>query len=140
MPGRSAGLAHALASIGRHMTAARSRTHGRARQTPACRWPHATGASSPTDGFPRRGKAHRSANSDTRRARPRCTPPTGSIASRACVGARGAPPPKSRNRFLTEPITEEGMVSYVLLVALRELEERGLCIPLDWRLRRGFDA
>ena len=47
-----------------------------------------------------------------------------------------------RNRFLTEPITEEGKVSYVLalLVAKRELEERGLCIPLDWRLRRGFDA
>jgi hypothetical protein len=47
-----------------------------------------------------------------------------------------------RSRFLAEPITEEGRVDYVLcvLIAKRELEERGLCIPLDWHLRRGFDA
>jgi hypothetical protein len=47
-----------------------------------------------------------------------------------------------RNRFLAEPISEEGMLNYVLrvLIAKRELEERGLSIPLDWHLRRGFDA
>src|SRR3982074_2208790 len=44
---------------------------------------HATGASSATGGLARRGAARRTANSDTRRVRPRCTPPTGSTASRA---------------------------------------------------------
>jgi hypothetical protein len=36
-------------------------------------------------------------------------------------GARGASPPKSRNRFLTEPIAEEGKVSYVLTLLVAKL-------------------
>ncbi|MGJ4969689.1 hypothetical protein [Bradyrhizobium sp. HKCCYLR1023] len=47
-----------------------------------------------------------------------------------------------RSRFLTEPIGQDGMINYVLyvLIAKRELEARGLSIPLDWHLRSGFDA